>query len=558
MTTVHARTGWDPRRADWVAWVLCERDGMDPAALHEPAAPIAWRDLQRVHTPRLLEALDRPDELARVFAMDAWDVPVQETIATLRLVCAGTSEAVAHVLRVGGVALNLAGGYHHASPDRSGGYCAVNDVAVAIAVARANGFQGQIVVIDLDAHPPDGTADCLAADPLVWIGSLSGADWGAIDGADETVLPAGTTDRPYLAALSGLLQRMPAAELAVVLAGGDVLASDRHGALALTLEGARRRDLEVARALEGVPAVWLPAGGYHKDSWRLLATTARVLRWGSAATCPRMDPLAGHFAHVSASLEHGALGGEGLLTETDIVEGLGLTVGTPKRFLGFYTAQGVEYALERFGILELLRRVGYRDFQVHIDATSQGDRCRLTSHGTDAEHLLMEITLEVTVLDDRRALYVHWLTLRHPLAQFAPGATPLPGQDAPGLGITREVSVLLWRIAERLSLTGLVMTPSWFHVAWAARSHLAFMDPARQGRFEALVRDLGHLPLGGLTRAVAEGEVRLNGQPYVWEATDMTTWATDPDSERRAMIDAERDRAVFTMSEGDGPGSATP
>src|SRR3989441_2002447 len=81
----------------------------------------------------------------------------------------------------------------------------------------------------------------------------------------------GAGDAEYLGALDALLGRMPEAGLAFVLAGGDVLAGDALGRLALSLDGARERDLRGADALFRVPRVWLPAGGYGPDAWKLLA-----------------------------------------------------------------------------------------------------------------------------------------------------------------------------------------------------------------------------------------------------------------------------------------------
>src|SRR5437763_17199127 len=163
--------------------------------------------------------------------------------------------------KLGRRALNLLGGFHHATPDVAGGFCPVNDVAVAIAAVRAGGFRGRVIVLDLDAHPPDGIAACLARDPAAFVGSISGSDWGRVDGADETVLPEGTGDAAYLAALEALLLRLPDAELAFVLAGGDVLAGDGIGRLGLSLDGCRERDLRVADALTRIPSLWLPGGG---------------------------------------------------------------------------------------------------------------------------------------------------------------------------------------------------------------------------------------------------------------------------------------------------------
>src|SRR5262249_34747745 len=158
----------------------------------------------------------------------------------------GTLAAARSARARGGPAFNAMGGFHHAGPALGGGLCALNDVAVAIAALRGDGMQGAIVVLDLDAHPPDGLAACLAGDPAAHIGSISGSDWGRLPGrVDETFLP-GADDAAYLAALASLLARLPRPELCFVLAGGDVLAGDRMGALALTLEGVRARDLAVA------------------------------------------------------------------------------------------------------------------------------------------------------------------------------------------------------------------------------------------------------------------------------------------------------------------------
>jgi hypothetical protein len=86
----------------------------------------------------------------------------------------------------------------------------------------------------------------------------------------------------------------------------------------------------------------------------------------------------------------------------------------------------------------------------------------------------------------------------------------------------------------------------WFHLAVVARVRFRFVDPARQGRFEALMRDLAHLPLLEATRLVAEGHVRLNGERYSWEAHDMVS-RLNPRGDDVPLIAAERDRCHFTV-----------
>ena len=221
-------------------------------------ARVRYEDLARVHAPDYLESLSDRSTLARVFGVDPWDVPVDELLSSVRLVCGGTIAAARAALDRKGPAVNLSGGFHHAGANWGAGLCPINDIAVTIAVLRHEGFAGRVAVLDLDAHPPDGTAACLRNDAYTWIGSLSGSSSGVIAGADETVLPPRCGDDEYLGALAVLLKRMPTPELALVIAGGDVLDGDHLGHLGLSLDGARRSDLRVvggaARRTVGVVA----------------------------------------------------------------------------------------------------------------------------------------------------------------------------------------------------------------------------------------------------------------------------------------------------------------
>src|SRR6266478_455674 len=138
LSALETRTGARPRRADFAVWFLLERRALARANLRRP---------------RRAEY----EELARVFSVDPTDVPVDETMNTVRLACGATIGAAREVLSglnprsAGRRALNLLGGFHHARPDVAGGFCPVNDVAVAIAAVRADGFRARVLVLDLDA-----------------------------------------------------------------------------------------------------------------------------------------------------------------------------------------------------------------------------------------------------------------------------------------------------------------------------------------------------------------------------------------------------------------------
>ncbi|HTN54270.1 MAG TPA: histone deacetylase [Anaeromyxobacter sp.] len=547
LSGLEAAAGMEPRRADHAVWWLRESGTVPRTAIRAPRR-ISYESLARVHSADLLESLGRPETLAHVFAVDPSDVPVDEVMTTIRLACGATLAAARESLRTRAPALSLLGGFHHAGPGSAGGFCPVNDVAVAVAALRADGFRGRIAVLDLDAHPPDGIAACLAGDERRWIGSLSASDWGPLPDVEEVLLPEGTEDEPYLEALGALLGRMPRPDLAFVISGGDVLGGDRLGKLGLTLQGARERDLAVATELEGVASVWLPGGGYSRHAWRVLAGTGMALAAGSLEPIPEdYDPLQARFAVVSRQLSPIDLGDTGELTAEDVEEALGLRPQRQRLLLGFYTATGMEHALYRYGIFEQLERMGYRQFRASFDSTGMGERVRLFGESEGEGHLLVEAILEKRRVLGVEVLYVHWLSLRNPRALFSERRPRLPGQEVPGLGLARETGTMLARMAVRLGLGGVVFRPAHYHNAYAARHAFTFIDPERQGRFEALLRDLADVPLLEATLAIAEGRVRMNGEPYLWEADEMAYWLRESPSEP-GEVERERERVRFALA----------
>jgi hypothetical protein len=207
--------------------------------------------------------------------------------------------------------------------------------------------------------------------------------------------------------------------------------------------------------------------------------------------------------------------------------------------------------------LSHLRRLGYGRFRISLDRHEPGDRLRLFAHFEGAEHLLIECVLEKRNVEGHRALYVHWLTLRDPRGRFSGDRPDLPGQEQPGLGLAPEAAQLLEQAAARLGLDGVAFRPAWLHTAHAA-SHagLHFLEPARQGRYDALMRDLCDLSLREASVAVSEGRVTLNEQRYDWEPDLMVSWPpATPDA--ADVIREARDDAHFRISEAQAPSRRT-
>src|SRR3989475_11551796 len=205
-------------------------------------------------------------------------------------------------------------------------------------------------------------------------------------------------------------------ELAFVLAGGDVLGGDPVGQLGLSLEGCRERDLRVAAVLVRVPLAWLPAGGYPLDAWKVLAGTGLALALRSRSRIARdYDPLVSRFSAISRTLAPQDLGEA--TTEMDgVAEQLGIATPRRRLLLGFYSAEGLEHALHRYGILGELRRMGYGPFRVRIEHGGVGQSARLID--LPSGEAVIEVVLERREVARARMLYVHWLALRNPRARF--------------------------------------------------------------------------------------------------------------------------------------------
>jgi acetoin utilization deacetylase AcuC-like enzyme len=239
---------------------LVDRLLVSPAATDE--------EILRVHTPaywhRLREGQLTAKETRRIGF--PWS---PELVERSRRSSGGTIAACRAALR-DGVAVNLAGGTHHAFPDHGEGYCVFNDVAIAVRAMQAEGLIRRSAIVDCDVHQGNGTAAIMKGDPSVFAFSIHGAKnfpFRKEAGDLDIELDDGTGDETYLAALrkglDGALQR-DSVDLVVYLAGADPYEGDRLGRLALTKAGLARRDemvLAACRAI-GAPVAVVMAGGY--------------------------------------------------------------------------------------------------------------------------------------------------------------------------------------------------------------------------------------------------------------------------------------------------------
>ena len=171
-----------------------------------------------------------------------------------------------------GVAVNLAGGTHHAHADYGQGFCVFNDAAVAARLMQAERRVSRVAIIDLDVHQGDGTASILARDESVFTLSMHGERNYPFTKANsdlDIALPDETGDQEYMAQLDGALNKMFerfSPQLLIFLAGADPFEGDRLGRLSLSMEGMAARDTAVMQAAKQyqLPVAIAMAGGYGR------------------------------------------------------------------------------------------------------------------------------------------------------------------------------------------------------------------------------------------------------------------------------------------------------
>lgn len=185
----------------------------------------------------------------------------------------GATIAAARTALAEGIAVNLAGGTHHAYRDKGSGFCVFNDAAVAARVLQRNHGIKRVAIIDLDVHQGNGTASILKRDASIFTLSLHGEKNFPFrkEPSDLDVgLPDGCRDDVYLEALDRALDQLTVRfkpELLIYLAGADPHEADRLGRLNLTFDGLKARDQRVfafAKSL-GVGVAVTMAGGYGTD-----------------------------------------------------------------------------------------------------------------------------------------------------------------------------------------------------------------------------------------------------------------------------------------------------
>ncbi len=172
-----------------------------------------------------------------------------------------------------GIALNVAGGTHHAFADRGEGFCILNDMCVAANYLLNHKYCKKIMIMDLDVHQGNGTAKIMENNSDVFTFSMHGATNYPFrkEKSDLDIgLADGTTGELYLSILEDTLRKLISEvkpELVFYLSGVDILETDKFGKLKVSIDECKRRDEFVLSICKknNIPIVVALGGGYSPD-----------------------------------------------------------------------------------------------------------------------------------------------------------------------------------------------------------------------------------------------------------------------------------------------------
>jgi hypothetical protein len=206
----------------------------------------------------------------------------------------------------------------------------------------------------------------------------------------------------------------------------------------------------------------------------------------------------GHDRHDWLTLD---LSDDELLSELSKLPGLDL-------FLGRYTMEEIEERLRQRGILDKLATAGYPDVKVEVN-TDLVYNHRLYVHTgvRDYDHILIELRLREGMFEPKTQfipevrvgalsmIMVDYLLLQNPKAGFHPGRPALPQQNYPGLGILKDMIPMVIEVVRESGRAGVLDVPEHYHGALFYSKWFKFINPAMDGKFRAMRRDLGSHPL---------------------------------------------------------------
>lgn len=249
----------------------------------EPSMP-SKEDVLAVHTEEYYNSLKNLS-LDRRAARKIGFPLSEEFIKREQLIAQGTIDGSEYALKYG-ISLNIAGGTHHAYTDHGEGFCMLHDQAIAARYLQKKGLAKKILIVDLDVHQGNGTAEIFQNDDSVFTFSMHGAGNYPFkkEKSDLDIAVAdGSGDEVYLRILKNTLPRLideQRPDFIFYLSGVDILESDKLGRLNCTINGCKERDryvLQMCKDLK-IPLQVSMGGGYSPDIKTIIEAHANTFR----------------------------------------------------------------------------------------------------------------------------------------------------------------------------------------------------------------------------------------------------------------------------------------
>jgi acetoin utilization deacetylase AcuC-like enzyme len=197
----------------------------------------------------------------------------------------GTIDCAVFALKHG-IAMNIAGGTHHAFSDRGEGFCLLNDVVIAANYLTENQLARRILIVDLDVHQGNGTAQMCRDRPDIFTFSMHGKDNYPLhkEMSDlDIALNTGTKDVEYLYILGVILPKIIEShrpDFVFYVSGVDILETDKLGHLSISIEGCKKRDEIVFEICDKyqIPVVVSMGGGYSPRIYDIVEAHCNTFR----------------------------------------------------------------------------------------------------------------------------------------------------------------------------------------------------------------------------------------------------------------------------------------
>lgn len=256
---------------------VTEANFFQPEALAEEV--ILWTHQEEYWTKLKEQRLSAKEIRAIGFPM------TERLVQRGRHIANGTVQAALYA-QEHGVAMNIAGGTHHSFSYKGEGFCVLNDIAIASNYLLREGKARKILIVDLDVHQGNGTAQIFQNEDRVFTFSMHGAKNYPARKERSSLdigLPDGMTDEPYLRILRSTLPALIDSvepDFIFYLSGVDVLETDKLGRLSLSLEGCRERDRIVLEACRRnrIPVAASMGGGYSDRIATIVEAHANTYR----------------------------------------------------------------------------------------------------------------------------------------------------------------------------------------------------------------------------------------------------------------------------------------